>query len=225
MRLRQLTDRIWLFPKEDERDRPVLGYVRGDRWSLAVDAGHSDAHVEDFYHAIEEEGLPLPKLTVITHWHWDHTFGLHAVKGLSLANRLTNKHLLDYRDRIEENGPEFFLDQYESIRVEYAGNRPVKVVPADIEFTGEVRLDTGDCPVRIFQADAPHTDDTTLIEVIDEGVLFIGDAILGDFPSGRKDSNLCRMLADTIKSIDVHNCVFGHWGSMSKEEVLTYTLR
>ena len=26
--------------------------------------------------ALEEEGLPLPQLTVLTHWHWDHTFGI-----------------------------------------------------------------------------------------------------------------------------------------------------
>lgn len=225
MRLRQLTDRVWLFPKEDERDRPVLGYVRGDRWSLAVDAGHSDAHVEDFYHAIEDEGLPLPELTVITHWHWDHTFGLHAVKGLSLANELTNKHLIDYRDRIEKEGAGVFLNQYDSIRAEYSGNRPVKVVPSDMEFSGEVRLDAGNCPVRVFQADAPHTDDTTLIEVVDEGVLFIGDAILGDFPSGRRERKLCWALADAIKSVNAHYCVFGHWGSMTKEEVLADLLR
>ena len=225
MKLRKLTDRVWLFPKEDERDRPVLGYVRGDRWSLAVDAGHSDAHVEDFYHAIEEEGLPLPKLTVIKHWHWDHTFGLHAVKGLSLANELTNKHLLDYRDRIERDGTEIFLNQYESIRAEYSGNRPVRVVPSDMEFSGEVRLDAGNCPVRVFQADAPHTDDTTLIEVVDEGVLFIGDSILGDFPSGRRERKLCLALADVIKSVDAQYCIFGHWGAMTKEEVLADLLR
>ena len=224
MRLKQLTDRVWIFPKEDERDRPVLGYVRGDRWSLAVDAGHSDAHVEDFYHALEDESLPLPKLTVITHWHWDHTFGLHAVKGLSLANELTNKHLIEYRERIEKEGPEFFLDQYDSIRVEYTGNRPVRVVPADMEFSGEVRLNAGNCPVRVYQAAAPHTDDTTLIEVADEGVLFIGDAILGDFPSGRRERRLCLALADAIKSADVHYCIFGHWGSMTTNEVLANLL-
>ncbi len=178
MRMQQLTERVWLFPKEDERDRPVLGYVRGDRWSLAVDAGHSDAHVEDFYHALEEEGLPLPELTVLTHWHWDHTFGLHAIQGLSVANVLTNEHLRDYRDMIERNGADVFLDQYESIRVEYAGNRPVKIVTSDLEFSGKMMFDAGGCRIRVFQADAPHTDDSTFIEVIDDGVLFIGDAIL-----------------------------------------------
>ena len=31
----------WVFPYEEDRDRPNLGYIRGDRWSLAVDAGQN----------------------------------------------------------------------------------------------------------------------------------------------------------------------------------------
>ena len=38
-KLNRLTERIWVYPFEEERDRPNLGYIRGDRWSLAVDAG------------------------------------------------------------------------------------------------------------------------------------------------------------------------------------------
>ena len=64
MKLNRLTERIWVFPFEEERDRPNLGYIRGDRWSLAVDAGHSDDHVALFYRALEDAGLPLPALTV-----------------------------------------------------------------------------------------------------------------------------------------------------------------
>ena len=60
MELYRLTDRIWVFPYEEERDRPNLSYIRGDRWSLAVDAGHSIDHTQAFYHDLEEAGLPLP---------------------------------------------------------------------------------------------------------------------------------------------------------------------
>ena len=67
--LKKLTDRIWYFPFEEERDRPNMGYIRGDKWSLAVDAGHSAAHTQAFYKALQENGLPLPEITVLTHWH------------------------------------------------------------------------------------------------------------------------------------------------------------
>ena len=58
--LKQVTQRVWCLPWEEERDRPSLYYIRGDRRSLAVDAGSSPAHVAQFYAALEKRGLPLP---------------------------------------------------------------------------------------------------------------------------------------------------------------------
>ena len=148
--LKRLSDRIWYYPMEEERDRPNLGYIRGDNWSLAVDAGHSEAHTREFYEALEEKGLPLPKLTVITHWHWDHTFGMHAVNGLCLANERTNEYLLDFKRRLSQEGNEFFLNMHESIRNEYSYNKPVIVTPADIVFHDSMVLDAGNCPIKEF---------------------------------------------------------------------------
>ena len=92
-------------PFEQDRDRPNLGYVKGKNWSLAIDAGHSAAHTKEFYALLEKENLPLPCLTVLTHWHWDHTFGMHAANGLSIANEKTNRHLAKWKNKIEKNGP------------------------------------------------------------------------------------------------------------------------
>ncbi len=217
MKLEQLTERIWYYPHEEERDRPNLGYIRGDRWSLAVDAGHSDVHTAEFYEALEEAGLPLPQLTVLTHWHWDHSFGLHAIHGLSLANAVTNRYLREFRDKVEKNGPEEFLALDESIRKEYAGNKPVMIIPADLEFTGEMTLDAGNCPIRVFQAASPHTDDTTLIEVPGEKVLFIGDSNSGAFATWKKDPALARELAATLAAANAETFLEGHWVPDSKE--------
>ena len=127
MDLKRLTEHIWYMPFEEERDRPNLGYVKGDHWSLAIDAGHSAAHVKEFYTLLEREKLPLPGMTVLTHWHWDHTFGMHAVNGLTLANDRTNGYLAEWKDKIEKNGPEEFLAIHESIRREYGTDTEVIV--------------------------------------------------------------------------------------------------
>jgi metal-dependent hydrolase (beta-lactamase superfamily II) len=99
MKLIKVTDRIWYYPFEKERDRPILGYIKGDNWSLAVDAGHSEAHTMEFYSALKEADLPLPELTVLTHWHWDHTFGMHSVNGLCISNQLTESHLKYFKEK------------------------------------------------------------------------------------------------------------------------------
>ena len=60
MELKRLNEHIWYMPSEEERDRPNLCYVKGSRLGLAVDAGHSAAHVQEFYALLEKESLPLP---------------------------------------------------------------------------------------------------------------------------------------------------------------------
>ncbi len=221
MGLERLTDRIWIYPYEEERDRPNLGYVRGDKWSLAVDAGHSAAHTGEFYRALEAAGLPLPRLTVLTHWHWDHTFGMHAVHGLCLAGEETDRHLRAIRARLLAEGSGFFLAMHPTIRREYGDGRlPVRTVPADLVYSGRVLLDPGNCPVRVFHAEAPHTDDSTLVLVPGEGVLFLGDACGGPFPDGDRDGALCRKLEETIRGSGAALCVEGHWRPLPAEETI-----
>ena len=218
--LNRLTDRVWIWPYEEARDRPNLGYVRGDRLCLAVDAGHSDAHIAEFYAALKAAGLPLPDLTILTHWHWDHTFAMHRVHGLTLANKRTNRHLRDFRDKIGREGIETFLSLDASIRREYAGNRPVVIVPADVTFPGKIDIDLGGCSVRAFEAESPHTDDGTLVHIPGEGVLFIGDANSGAFPTWQKDAALAEKLAGTIRALDANIVVEGHWVPTTKEDVI-----
>ena len=220
MDLKRLTERVWYSPFEEERDRPNLGYIQGDQWSLAVDAGHSAAHVEAFYQALERENLPLPALTVLTHWHWDHSFGLHRISGLSIANRITNQHLRSFRKRLDEEGREAFLSLDESVRLEYAGGKEIRIETAGIEFENGLLLDAGNCPIRLFQAEAPHTDDSTLVHVPGESVLFLGDAACRTFPNGKKDPALVRKLADTVKSVGAEICLEGHWIPQTLRETL-----
>ena len=220
MELKKLSEHIWYMPFESERDRPNLGYVKGDNWSLAIDAGHSEAHVKEFYELLKKEGLPLPSLTVLTHWHWDHTFGMHAVNGLCLANEKTNNHLVECKSKIESNGPGDFLALHESIRKEYFGNKPVIVKLADMIFEGEMTLDLGGCKVQVMESVSPHTDDATLVYVSDDKILFLGDSTYSQFQTGEKDLDRCKKLTDKIKSIKPEICVEGHWQHGDTEDTL-----
>ncbi|MBQ6526889.1 MAG: MBL fold metallo-hydrolase [Clostridia bacterium] len=220
MQLNRLTERVWIFPYEEARDRPNLGYIRGDRWSLAIDAGHSEDHITAFYRALTQAGLPLPALTILTHWHWDHTFAMHAGHGLTLACEKTGAYLRQARERISREGTGWFLALDESIRLEYPDNTPVIVKEADMLFQGSLLLDAGNCPVRVFQAPSPHTDDTTLVEVCNDRILFLGDACGGTFPTWVRDPALSRQLAEVIQSTNARTCVEGHWTPLSKEETV-----
>lgn len=225
MQLTHLTDRVWYYPFEQKRDRPSLGYIRGDHWSLAVDAGHSAAHIAEFYQAIEAAGMPFPSVTVLTHWHWDHTFAMHAVNGVTVANDRTNQYLTEYMQLLEKEGIEPFLALDESVRIEYADHQPVIVVPADIIFQEGLSLDAGNCPIKLLTTESPHTVDSTLVHIVNEKVLFLGDAAGGTFPTWEKDAVLCGKLAQTISSVDCDVCVESHWNPKTKTEMIRELLQ
>jgi hypothetical protein len=63
MELKKISDRLYYLPAEERTDKPVLGYIKGDQYSLAVDAGNSLDHVEKFYRELRELELRLPDFT------------------------------------------------------------------------------------------------------------------------------------------------------------------
>lgn len=159
-------------------------------------------------------------LTVITHWHWDHSFAMHAINGLSIANKRTNEYLLDFiNKRSKENDLKFlYLDP--SIALEYKDNKEIIVVPADIIYEKELILNPGGIEVKLFEAISPHTDDSTLVLLPKEKILFFGDALSGVFPTWIADDELKRQFRETIESLDVEYCIGGHWNIFTKEELI-----
>lgn len=219
-KLKKLSDRVWYYPFEEKRDRPNLGYIKGDNFSVCVDAGHSEEHLKEFYNALKKEELPLPSLTVLTHWHWDHTFAMHAVNGLCIANSKTNEHLKEFKNKLLENGSEFFLNMHESIRSEYKDGKEVIVVPSDIVFDKELLLDAGNCLIHLLETKSPHTDDSTLVHVINEGIVFLGDSNSGEFPTWKVDKKLAKEYKKTLSNIDANIFLEGHWSPDTKEAIV-----
>ena len=187
--LKRLTERAWYLPWEEETDRPNLCYLLGERHSLAVDAGNSPAHVGKLYRALEEQGLPLPDFTVLTHWHWDHTFGLGAVHGVGIASAKTNQKLrqvaawqwtpqaMEERERRGEDIP--FCNEH--IRKEYPRLGEIAVSPAAVELEGSLTLDLGGVRCQLLCQENPHAPDGLLVYVPQEGLVVLGDADCGDF--------------------------------------------
>ena len=225
MELVKVTERICYYPFEKQRDRPILGYIQGDSLSVAVDCGHSKYHTLEFYSALEKAGLPLPSITVLTHWHWDHSFGMWKINGKCISNERTKDHLMEFKKWYLEHDIEDFLALDDCIRREYEEyydirKNPVIVTVPDILFTDEMLLDAGNCPIRLLQTEAPHTDDSTLIVVENEKVLFLGDAAGGVFPTWEKDPVLCHKLADTIEGLDVDICLESHHFPQTKQGMI-----
>ena len=164
MGLTPLTNRIYFLEHDSEVDRPMLAYLKGDKFSLAVDAGYSASHVRDFYRAIEEEQFNEPDFTVNTHWHYDHTFGMHAINGISIAHDNTNGVLKDQQGQAVDPGYiEILKKEDVHFRKEYCGQDKLNIVLSDVSFSNQLTLDLGGITARIFHTVSPHSEDTVCV--------------------------------------------------------------
>src|SRR5215472_12880478 len=86
---RTLSPHVDMFTPDDRTDRPALGAVHGERGTLLVEGGASTAHLGAFVAELERRGRPPVAGIVLTHWHWDHSFGSAAVNAPVIAHRLS----------------------------------------------------------------------------------------------------------------------------------------
>ncbi len=235
MQLKKLTNHVYYLPWSTETDQPNLYYIHGRDFSVAVDAGQSRRHVQAFYNAVRERGLPLPRYTLITHWHWDHTFGLPYIQGESIAAARTAEKLEEVKswawteeamqERLREGREIAFCDAH--IRKEYPDLNAIALSLPDRSIRKPLTLDLGDVHLHLFPMDSPHSRDALLIWLPEEKVLFVGDADCGDYYENRglADPDRLEKYLEFIRSLDFELCCIGHDAPESREENLRNMLQ
>lgn len=224
MGLMKLTDRIYYLPHNPDVDRPMLAYLKGSQLSLAIDAGYSINHVVDFYDALVANDFEIPNFTVITHWHYDHTFGMHSLKSITIAHQNTNKYL---REQQELSKNKEYINTLKKNDVhfqrEYESLNELNIVLSDIEFSNGVVLNLGELTAVIFHTESPHSEDTVCVYIPEEKVLFLGDATSEDFfNGGYMDKEKLNSLINMIEKTDCEYCILSHCEPLKKDELLVY---
>lgn len=224
MMLQQLTEHVWYLPHDEPTDRPVLGYVRGSRYALAVDAGASPAHIACFYQELERAGLPLPDMTAITHWHWDHTLGMGSVHGATIACAETNRLLREERAKAAA-GPahwDAMREDTKGFALEYPAGSDPEVVLATIEFPSTLTIDLGGATISLIRVEAPHTPDSVFVHVLEDRVLFMGDAACADYDAPNApvlDLAKLEALSHVVHEADCEHFLHGHWEPLDAIEI------
>ncbi len=227
--LNQVSPNVYILPFDSHRDRPNLGYIHGQKYSVLVDAGNSAAHLNAMLEAIDEAGLPKPEIALITHWHWDHTFGMHAFSGTTMTHAKTNEILEGITqwqwtpeamaERLKTGEECKFCDTH--MKIEYDDISDIKVVRADIEFDGNLSLNLGNVTVEVTPIANPHSNDGAVVFVQEDKVLFAGDADTGDFYEldGGYDADKFYDYIEAVDKIPYETYIHGHLAPMTRTEV------
>lgn len=181
----QLTPHIIIMHAEHETDRPILAAITGSRRTLLLDAGNSLEHANAFKAELERRGIREPDIMVLTHWHWDHSFGMHAWGIPTIAHTNTSDVLkrLANLDWAESTLKSLIADgtinneSAEHIRLEYGDPAKVRVIAPDIQFSERLKLELGDVTCEVVHVGGDHSIDSCVLHVQEDNVLFLGDAL------------------------------------------------
>lgn len=183
--LRRLTDHILYTPADHRTDRPVLAAVVGHERILMIDAGASPVHAQCFLDALADETQRRPDWVALTHWHWDHTFGMVHLSVPTIGHHNLTKNLsrlqgLSWDDaalaeRVQRGEETAFCA--ENIACEYGAARDIEIVLPTITFEHNLSLDLGGITCELHHLPTDHTDDAVAIYVKEDRALFLGDAL------------------------------------------------
>lgn len=183
--LQRLSENIVYLPDDPSTDRPILAAICGANKTLMIDAGASPAHVALFHRECERHQIPRADFAVISHWHWDHSFGMSALTMPTIAHVETRNHLqkmLAYAwtdeaiDRRVQEGIEIPFCA-EMIKKEYPDRNEIVITLPDIVFEKRLRIDLGGLHCLVEHVGGDHSNDNSIIYVQEERTLFLGDCL------------------------------------------------
>lgn len=236
-KLIKLTDNIYYTLPVEETDRPVLAAIIGKEKTLIVDAGNSAAHAREFLNKIEKINAPSPKYLAITHWHWDHVFGIAEMNLPTFSHVLTSMKVkemmkLDWSDKaLDERVKEGIEIEFcaEHIKAELKEPRVLQLKTPDVTFKNSVEIDLGGGSNCILEhVGGEHSRDSVVIYVPKDQIAFIGDCLFADIYHGEWNWSTKELfsLIDKLLSYDVDYYFESHADKpTSKDEFIEYTNR
>jgi glyoxylase-like metal-dependent hydrolase (beta-lactamase superfamily II) len=224
-----LNDNLVYMTPVEETDRPILAAVTGRNRTLMIDAGNSEAHARLFLDQLTGAGITAPSLVVLTHWHWDHIFGLSALTRMpSIATEATKqainkiKHFTWDNQALNERVREGTEIEFcaEAIKKEFPEKRNITVTLPTITFEEEAAVDLGGVTCILRKIGGDHSSDGLIVYVREVKTIFLADALAPDLyaPSWRFTPDATVAMLDEIEAFDAETYIISHWKPISKKE-------
>lgn len=212
----RLSEHVYWLPPAPP-DRPSLCAVVGDRQAIWLDAGSSAAHADEFLRFLGDEGVARPSHVVLTHSHWDHVFGADALGAHVVAHERTAGYLeelaaTDWSDEALDRrvaSGESSTAHAENVKAELPAPRVVRIAPAEIVFRDGLDFELGGTRVLVRHVGGDHADDSSVMYVEPDGLLFLGDCLY-EAPSGGYTAERALPLVETVRGFGARLFIEGH---------------
>lgn len=208
--LNKLSNTIYYLSNQDNNERPTLGLVCGDSYSLIIDSGNSPQHAKDFLLEIEKLNVPPVKYVAITHAHWDHFLGMNEFDATVIVNSQTNEIIKEWKSfSYDDRSLKSYVNTNQMsamcmniIQTDMPNRNSFKLKSPDVIFEKTLTIDLGNKVCILEKIKSTHSEDSTVIYIPDEKVVFLGDCAYGTTTNSLfhfKQSLLLPMIKDILK--------------------------
>ncbi len=233
-RLQRASEHVWWFTPDERTDRPALVAVAGTRSTALLEVGASVAHTAAFRTALEPFRLPPIRAAVLTHWHWDHSFGGAALDVPIIAHRDTAAELahqasLDWSDAALDArvaaGEEIAFCR-DMIRIEIPDRSDLEIVLPQIIVDDHLELDLGGVCVAIDHVGGDHAADSLVFHVVEDDLIVLGDCLYQRLyaPEPYLTTTSVRALTERIGAYGARLAIEGHDDSLLDADALARRL-
>jgi glyoxylase-like metal-dependent hydrolase (beta-lactamase superfamily II) len=216
VRMEKISKHVYWFPPAPP-DRPSLCAVVGERATIWLDAGSSTAHTREFLAALATQGITKPTHVVLTHSHWDHVFGANELGAHVVAHERTAGYLhelaaTDWSDEALDQrvaAGESSQEHADNVKQELPSPRDVRIRLADLVFREGLDFELGGVRLQVRHVGGDHADDSSVVYIEPDGVLFLGDCLY-EAPSGGYTVERATPLLAAVRSFAAVHFVEGH---------------
>ncbi|MGG1661622.1 MBL fold metallo-hydrolase [Brevibacillus sp. NRS-1366] len=226
----RLNEHILYLPANHETDRPILAAISGSNRTLLLDAGNSFAHASLFLKELSAYDLPRMEMVALTHWHWDHIFGLAGMNLPSISHVLTKHEMekladLEWTDaaldqRVQDGTEISFCA--EMIKKEFPGSlrNGISITLPTLVFEDKLEIDLGNVTCILQHVGGDHAHDSTVLYVNEAKTLFLGDCLAPDIYARQRNYSPDAFLAllEKIDGFDADTYVESHGVPMPKSQ-------
>lgn len=221
----QISPHVWILPRHPDKNRvqATVGMVITPKQTILIDAGNSLHLAQHIQAALMAMAAPPISQIIYTHHHWDHTFGACVYGAPVTAHRLSHDLLSKMR---QENVGERFLrtkiERNPKLILDWTAEdwQQFEIVLPTAVYETEETLHFNDISLTLTHVGGVHAADSTVIKVVQDGVMFLGDCY---YPAPAYTNPSDQMLDMTMLAglldDDYHTYIDGHNAPMQTRHI------
>ncbi len=182
---KQISQHVWIYPPDKNTFRPVIGAIITPTQTVLIDTGNCHNHAREVIAALGRINAPPISHLIYTHHHWDHIFGGQIYDVPIVAHMVCEFRVIEYaKNPWSHEHVERVIREIPALTPSFSALRDLMrddwgnfhiVLPSIIIRKKADFFPLDGVNLLIEHIGGNHADDSTLVTVVEDNVMFMAD--------------------------------------------------